>query len=1288
VRCDDPTLEPFHVQLHLPGAPEPTGAPGSTAGPDPVGWRWCQLAGRRPVLAGDGRLRIGRSTLAIVALDRADAPRRPGAGGTICTVGTAGPVVRSARTVVDPDDVDDVTLAAHADPALGPLPSTAAIGDLLRLVGTDGDTAAGRGSIAAGSAGVAPALVSLAIGTVLALALGQPLMAVMGAAGAVVALGTWGAARLRRHRDRRDHRRRVAHAAAAIAAATAARRAAVEARRRSAQPGLPGACRTIGAAGATDTIGATRKVGAAGAAGSVGAVGAAEPLWCRRPGHGDAFSVVLGTGPGTTCGLAEGLPAIDLLDVAVLADVGTGARLALTGALAGEVVRSVVVQLAATTGPADWQLVVVSDRPDRWQWLAPLPQLLRSADGAVVHDDAALAELAARAESDSPTTTPRAVADAGGGDPSPLLGGAVDGRHLVVVTDAVERLAVRTSALRRLLHLRPAAALVAHVAHGVVPAVCTTVWATTADATIRSVTGHPAPAPAPDTTTEHGAVASRHPAPDGSRHVLLQGLGARAAADLAAGLAAWTDPEAPVDHDRALPAEVALDALWAEHGTLPDRASIARRWRDLTHDAPPAAPIGVAADGTVELDLVRDGPHGLVAGTTGSGKSELLRTIVLSLALSVPPDQLAFVLVDFKGGATFDRLDALPHVVGVVTDLEPRLAERVLRSLRAEVTRREQLLRRLGSADLAAARARAGAPVLPRLAIVVDEFAALALEHPHLLHSLVDVARRGRSLGVHLLLATQRPNGIVSEEIRTNTDLRIALRLHDASEAVDVVGDPAPSSIRRSAAGRAVLRLGPGEVLTFQGARPSDVDRTVREIAAAAASGGRTPGPRPWCDPLPERLTPGTDVLGLVDVPDEQRIDQLDWTPGDGHVLVVGSRGSGVTTTLAGWALRRLAHDAELVVVDAHGDERWAGVAGHPGCAAVAALHGAELLHRAVERAAGAPPPGGRLVVVDGLAALRRELDGVARAPTLAVLDTLLQVPPPGVTLLIGDDSTVGLGPSVLSRCARRLVLHVHDPSDAHVLGVRAADVPDAVPGRAHDATLGRSAQLAGWPDVATGPARVERVRVLPDAVAAGDLPRSSDDGSCWRAVPGLDHATIAPALLEVPHGEHVLVLGPARSGRSTLLAGLRRCWSDARPDAAQVVLAPRRVGADAVATAVDDAAAQVVASRAAGRAVLLVVDDAELVPDAQGALAALAGGHDPLVTMVVACRPDSVRSSYGHWASALRRHRRGVLMAACDELDADLLGAQLPRHVVTAPRPGLCWLVGDGRATLAQAAG
>ncbi|PFG44103.1 S-DNA-T family DNA segregation ATPase FtsK/SpoIIIE [Isoptericola jiangsuensis] len=309
-----------------------------------------------------------------------------------------------------------------------------------------------------------------------------------------------------------------------------------------------------------------------------------------------------------------------------------------------------------------------------------------------------------------------------------------------------------------------------------------------------------------------------------------------------------------------------------------------------------SVPLGVGTDGSpVRFDLVADGPHLLVAGTTGAGKSELLQSLVLGLAAARSPADLALALVDFKGGASFGRCADLPHVVGQVTDLEPGLAGRALAGLRAELRRREHVL----ADHRAASLADAPPGTLPRLVVVVDEFRALADDLPEFLPGLLRVAAQGRSLGVHLVLATQRPAGAVGADVRANVTARVALRVVDAADSLDVVEDAAAARIPVSAPGRAVLRVGAGTPVVLQCAHaaapatdgpavrrapawhrrtPADppatpgptgrgdaadgdpagddvVGRAVAAQVAAARALGLHPGPAPWLPALPDRAT-------------------------------------------------------------------------------------------------------------------------------------------------------------------------------------------------------------------------------------------------------------------------------------------------------------------------------------------------------------------------------------------------------------------------------------------------
>ena len=273
----------------------------------------------------------------------------------------------------------------------------------------------------------------------------------------------------------------------------------------------------------------------------------------------------------------------------------------------------------------------------------------------------------------------------------------------------------------------------------------------------------------------------------------------------------------PSEDDAGLPSSARLLECVDLEDPTPE--AVASRWTGARTDVV----IGEGFDGPFRLDLRRDGPHALIAGTTGSGKSELLQTLVASLAIANRPDELTFVLVDYKGGSAFKECARLPHTVGMVTDLDTHLVGRALTSLGAELRRREHLLTVPGAKDIedywALRRSDPSLPAMPRLAIIIDEFASLKAELPDFVTGLVTIAQRGRSLGIHLVLATQRPGGVVSADIRANTNLRIALRVTDESESRDVIDAPESARIPQGTPGRGYARLGHSSLLPFQAGR-------------------------------------------------------------------------------------------------------------------------------------------------------------------------------------------------------------------------------------------------------------------------------------------------------------------------------------------------------------------------------------------------------------------------------------------------------------------------------------
>ena len=319
--------------------------------------------------------------------------------------------------------------------------------------------------------------------------------------------------------------------------------------------------------------------------------------------------------------------------------------------------------------------------------------------------------------------------------------------------------------------------------------------------------------------------------------------------------------------------------------------------------------VGASALAPWHIDLVAEGPHAVVGGTTGSGKSELLITWILALASRYSPREITFLLVDFKGGASFEAIRTIPHSVGIITDLDHPGAARALESLRAELKYRERILVAAGSKSI---DDLPSGSELPRLIIVVDEYASLAQDFPELRELFADIAARGRSLGVHLILCTQRPTTALREAILANCTLRISLRVNNAADSIALIGAPAAAELARDPVGRAFV-LRPGQPpLAVQVAVTDALD--LAQVAACWPDVGTIR--RPWCDPLPtivrlsDRLpgialpdaggrTCSSVAFALRDLPEQQRQDWAEFDPGrHGNLLVWGARGSGKSAAL------------------------------------------------------------------------------------------------------------------------------------------------------------------------------------------------------------------------------------------------------------------------------------------------------------------------------------------------------------------------------------------------------
>jgi S-DNA-T family DNA segregation ATPase FtsK/SpoIIIE len=447
--------------------------------------------------------------------------------------------------------------------------------------------------------------------------------------------------------------------------------------------------------------------------------------------------------------------------------------------------------------------------------------------------------------------------------------------------------------------------------------------------------------------------------------VSCESLDAELAAQLARMLAPVVDVGKPVTDDSDLPRAVSYATLIGKD-FLDNPQAVAERWEENNSVHASAVPnrkdngtlralVGSKGIEPLYLDLKNEGPHALVGGTTGAGKSEFLQSWVMGMAAAYSPDRVSFLFVDYKGGAAFADCLNLPHTVGLVTDLSQHLVRRALTSLRAELHYREHLLNRKKAKDLLALQREADPEAPPYLIIIVDEFAALATEVPEFVDGVVDVAARGRSLGLHLILATQRPAGVIKDSLRANTNLRVALRMADEDDATDILGVPDAAYFDPAIPGRGAAKTGPGRIQGFQTgyaggwttekpqrpqidivemafgsgqsweapapekpvkeapAGPNDIARMTTNIVRAAESLAIRPPRKPWLDELATTYdfsklpNPRTDerlLLGVADDPTRQEQPTVFYEPDkDGNMAIYGTGGSGKSAALRGIAI-------------------------------------------------------------------------------------------------------------------------------------------------------------------------------------------------------------------------------------------------------------------------------------------------------------------------------------------------------------------------------------------------
>ncbi|WP_285240926.1 FtsK/SpoIIIE domain-containing protein [Pseudarthrobacter sp. MEB009] len=643
--------------------------------------------------------------------------------------------------------------------------------------------------------------------------------------------------------------------------------------------------------------------------------------------------------------------------VPVVSQFRTSGALGVAGprGLVDDVARGVVLQLVGLHSPAEVVLTAITSAQsrERWNWLQWLPHVgsghsplagdhlaAGSAGGASLL--ARLEDLVEAREAAAKRSGPELRPEV---DPAKLeVPAPVLPAVLVIVEDDAP---VDRGRLTRLAECGPDAGVhVMWVATDIqaLPAACRDFMVVDGD----------------HGTTTGQVRLGRHTYP-----VSCESVDAELAGQLARMLSPVVDVGKPVTDDSDLPRAVSYATLIGKD-FLDSPQAVADRWTEnnSVHASAVAnrkdngtlrALVGSKGVEPLYLDLKNEGPHALVGGTTGAGKSEFLQSWVMGMAAAYSPDRVSFLFVDYKGGAAFADCINLPHTVGLVTDLSPHLVRRALTSLRAELHHREQLFNRKKAKDLLAMQREADPEAPPYLVIIVDEFAALASEVPEFVDGVVDVAARGRSLGLHLILATQRPAGVIKDSLRANTNLRVALRMADEDDAADILGVPDAAYFDPAIPGRGAAKTGPGRIQGFQTgyaggwttgkpqrpqidivemafgsgtsweapapekperqepAGPNDISRMTANIVRAADSLAIAPPRKPWLDELAQTYdfsllpNPRTDeqlLLGVADHPSRQDQPTVFYEPDrDGNMAIYGTGGSGKSAALRGIAI-------------------------------------------------------------------------------------------------------------------------------------------------------------------------------------------------------------------------------------------------------------------------------------------------------------------------------------------------------------------------------------------------
>ena len=714
----------------------------------------------------------------------------------------------------------------------------------------------------------------------------------------------------------------------------------------------------------------------------------------------------------------------------------------------------------------------------------------------------------------------------------------------------------------------------------------------------------------------------------------IDGMSQSTALEFACALQQWVDP----DHEAGLISKrVSFSKHFSDSATQPE--AIALTWQKQDRKSLNAF-VGESADGPIAIDFINDGPHAVVVGTTGSGKSEFLRSMVVTIALQYSPRDVNFTLIDYKGGAAFDSCVGLPHVVGVITDLDEGLAARVLVSLEAELRYREQRLREDTSTHL------------PRLMVVVDELAALKDDVPNFIGSLVSIAQRGRSLGIHLVVATQRPSSVLSADVLANANIRLALRVQSPHDSQEIVGSAVAASFSRDTPGRIALRLGSDELYIFQAAHLDiDIEQLVINANEACALLGIPSPRRPWLDALPTQLfensvddqAVGTKiVVGLIDDPKNQRKVPMHWEISE-HAFIVGSAKSGKSSALAMMRHKSVAQGHQVFSISCSG--------GSSSVSHQVDVSDRELLRRLLQlmiRRIDGPPildaEERWILFIDDIDIWRNHfIDDRIGLDNWSMFERIfLEGPSRNIVCVISGVQPTAIPAMLSSRLKQQWVL-------------------TSPPGRCTVECDGRElfAQLLMPVKVSDSALETESKRIdlrhLPRLIAIDSLVLDSS----W--------AVAADDLTEIPLplAGSICVFGARDSGRAMTIDAMRHAW--------EKLHSPGRVF-----DLRNQAEAIVCDGRGDDQPTLVLADESTVDPLIMEFLNQAAQGQGN-VTLIASSSPNFSRAHPEHWINTMRRTRTGLLLGRTALEDADLLGVYATQQHVYGVAAGRGLWVVDG---------